>query len=79
MHCWPVQGRRTQPSRHLPEAGATLLIRFGRPTRLEPNFDADSTLILIMAFTWSQLPTNQVDDEAAVEPVMKLIFTCDLR
>jgi AcrR family transcriptional regulator len=46
---------------------------------LEPNFDTDSTLILIMAFTWSQLLTNQIDDEAAVEPVVKLIFSGHVR
>ena len=46
---------------------------------LVPDFDTDSTLILIMAFTWSQLLTNQIDDEAAVEPIMKLIFTRHLR
>ncbi len=42
---------------------------------LAPNFDMDSALILIMAFNWSQLLTNQIDDEAAVAPVLKLIFS----
>ncbi|RDJ19658.1 TetR/AcrR family transcriptional regulator [Bosea caraganae] len=42
---------------------------------LAPNFDTDSALMLIMAFNWSQLLTNQIDDEAAVAPVLKLIFT----
>ncbi len=46
---------------------------------LEPNFDTDTALILIMAFTWSQLLTNQIDNEAAVEPIMKLIFAGSLR
>ena len=47
--------------------------------KLEPNFDTDTALILIMAFTWSQLLTNQIDDEAAVEPIIRLIFSRHLR
>ncbi len=46
---------------------------------LAPDFDTDSALLVIMAFTWSQLLTNRIDDEGAVEPVMKLIFACHLR
>jgi AcrR family transcriptional regulator len=46
---------------------------------LAPNFDTDSALMLIMAFNWAQLLTNQIDDEAAIEPVVKLIFTGHLQ
>jgi AcrR family transcriptional regulator len=46
---------------------------------LAPDFDTDSALTLIMAFNWSQLLTNQIDNEAAVAPVLKLIFTSHLQ
>jgi AcrR family transcriptional regulator len=42
---------------------------------LAPDFDTESALIVIMAFNWSQLLTNQIDDEAAAARILKLIFT----
>ncbi len=46
---------------------------------LAPDFDTDSALTLIMAFNWAQLLTNQIENEAAVVPVLKLIFASHLR
>lgn len=46
---------------------------------LAPDFDTDSALTVIMAFNWSQLLTNRIDDEAAITPVLELIFGRHLR
>lgn len=47
--------------------------------KLAPDFATDAALTLIMAFNWAQLLTNQIDNEAAVAPVLKLIFGGYLR